>query len=202
MKKFRVSWNLAGLAMLAIALSARADERIKLVQAADLPPVVRQSVSQQTIGGTIGRIVESPVTYEVDLTVDGLKLMFMVNEDASEFEHPMPFEKHGPGTLVKWGDLPEPVHQILSEKFPGAQLDGIRRRPVFYSVTVKTSEGDGLIRVSQDGRILSNLTAEELAEQKRAEERAMADHRAKESALEEHRAKERAFVEHLKSEKP
>ena len=212
MTKIQIGRGLAVTAVLAFTLTARAGEKANVVQLGDLPSLVQQVVTQQAGDGTIQRIVKSPVFYEIDFTAEGVKQKCLVNENGTHSEGPIPRPGKGQGKLIAWTDLPKPVQQLVSEKFHGAPLDEVRLRPAVYSVVVGTSEGDGLIRVAQDGRVLSNQTADELAERKQAEEHNSLEHQTKEAAeLEEqaktghrvagHQAKEAAELEQQAKER-
>ena len=182
MKKIQTGCSLVVAAVLAFTLSARAEEKPSEVKLADLPAAVQQAVVQSAGGSTIQRIIKAPVMYEINFMQAGVNQNFLVNETATKTEGPRPVGEKGPGSAIQWTDLPEAVQKLLSAKFPGVTYVELRRRTVVYVATVQTAEGTALVRVEQDGKVLSHASANELAEKRQMEERALAERQAKERA--------------------
>jgi len=176
MKKDRIGVGLAIVASIVIthaALAGEKRERANAVQVSDLPRAAQDALVGVANGANIQQIVRNPAVYTVNFTLDGIKQRFVVSEDAGRSEGPRTIkEKDVPeinaGTTIQFSDLPQPVQDLLTAKYPGAPLDQVRRRSVTYVANLERNGEKWEVRLTEDGKLMQLVNERELAEKREA----------------------------------
>ena len=182
---------LAGVAGLALVLAARAQENnADMVQFDDLPAVIQQALTQHAGNATIGQIGKTPDMFDVDFTLDGVKQNILISEDATKPEGPRPIKTDAEaaadpaeettagqpnaeaknhacntntGVLVQWSGVSEADKNLFDAKFPGASVDQVHRRDGFFFATLNNNGETTVIRIAENGTVLSGPGANEAA---------------------------------------